>query len=235
MAGRAEAPIYAVTLERGADGTYLAWVHDLPGCTVRGGSREGVLERLPHAIRDFLAWTGVPEPPLPEITVADEIESAIEAEEDTEALVSRDRGPLTAEDWNQTRRWLGRSREELLDLLRRLTADELSGKREGSERTVREEIEHVAFVEFMYAAWTFDLQSREGLVEFLGWTRSIATERLDALASREACELTWADWGGAPRLEPWTPRKAARRLVWHELLHLRAIEGSRSSPGRRER
>jgi hypothetical protein len=47
---------------------------------------------------------------------------------------------------------------------------------------------------------------------------------MTALARREAGESTWADWAGAPRREPWTPRKAARRLVWHELLHLRALE-----------
>jgi len=36
--------------------------------------------------------------------------------------------------------------------------------------------------------------------------------------------VTLAEWAGSPRLEEWTPRKAARRLLWHELLHLRALE-----------
>ena len=34
---------YSVTLERGTDGTYLAWVDDLPGCAVRARSRAEVL------------------------------------------------------------------------------------------------------------------------------------------------------------------------------------------------
>jgi hypothetical protein len=76
----------------------------------------------------------------------------------------------------------------------------------------------------MYALWTFDLQSRQGLAQFLAWTRSVVAERLTALASSGSAELTHADWAGAPRPEPWTARKAARRLVWHELLHLRALE-----------
>jgi predicted RNase H-like HicB family nuclease len=216
MARRGDASPYDVTLERGAD--------DLPGCAVRGSSREDVLERLPAAIGDFLAWTGAPHVPAPKISVVQEVESAIEADEDTEVLVSSDRAALTEESWAETQRWLASSRAELIGVLERLTEDELRSKREGSGRTVREEIEHIAFVELMYAGWTFDRQSREGLAEFLAWTRGIAGERLSALAREGAGNLTWANWGGAPRPEPWTARKAARRLVWHELLHLRAIE-----------
>jgi hypothetical protein len=215
---------YEVTLERGTDGTYLAWVNDLPGCAVRGSSREEVLTRLPDAIGDFVAWSGGTAFERPEITVSDEVESAIEADEDTEVLVAADRGPLTEERWAEAQQWLGRSRAELVDHLDRLTDEQLETRRAGSARTVREEIEHIAFVELMYAAWTFDRQSREGLADFLAWTRGVAAERLSALAHQRSAGLTSANWGGAPRPEAWTPRKAARRLVWHELLHLRAVE-----------
>jgi len=190
---------------------------------VRGGSRDEVLSELPRAIAEFLAWAGAAVATLPEIVVTEEVESAIEADEDTEVLVAADRRPLTEEDWEELRSRLARSRAELGELLERLTDDELDG-RAGGERTVREEIEHVAFVELMYAAWTFDLASRGGLAAFLAWTRESAERRLAALASEGADDLTWARWAGAPRTEPWTPRKAARRLLWHELLHLRAIE-----------
>ena len=220
---------YSVTLERGTDGTYIAWVDELPGCAVRAASRAEVLERLPEAIRKFVAWTGERGTDAVQIDVGEEVESAIEAEEDTEVLVAADRTELSEEDWARIEPWLKKSREELTDLLRRLEDDELEAKRVGSERTVREEIEHVAFVELMYAVWTFDLRSREGLEEFLGWARAVAAERLRVLAERRAADQTWAEWGGAPRLEPWTARKAARRLVWHELLHLRAIERARDA------
>jgi predicted RNase H-like HicB family nuclease len=224
LAGLGDKSTYAVTLERGTDGSYLGWVDELPGCAVRAQSRERVLERLPSAIRDFLTWVGVRETQMPAVTVTDEIDSAVETEEDTEVLVSADRGALTEDRWNQSQEWLERSRGELVDLLTRLTDEQLASTREGSGRTVREEIEHVALVELMYAVWTFDLQSRAGLTDFLAWTRSLSVERISSLAGDQAPEVTWADWGGAPRLEPWTPRKAARRLVWHELLHLRALE-----------
>jgi predicted RNase H-like HicB family nuclease len=213
-----------VTLERGSDGTYLAWVNNLPGCAVRGASREDVLERLPSAIAEFLAWSGEPAAAPPGVTVVEEVDSIIEAEEDTEALVAADREALTAERWAEARAHLERSRAELSSVLERLTDEELASRREGSSRTVREEVEHVAFVELMYAAWTFDLQTREGLSEFLAWTRAVATERMDGLARQRNADLTSAHWAGAPQPEPWTARKAARRLLWHELLHLRAIE-----------
>ena len=219
---------YLVTLERGTDGTYLAWVDDLPGCAVRGGSRPEVLNRLPEAIGEFLAWTRGTAPATVRIEVREEVESAIEAEEDTEVLLAADRDALSEEAWSRLERWLTQSRNELLDLLGRLGDEELEARRDGSERTVREEIEHIAFVELMYAMWTFDLQSREGLAAFLAWTRGVATERMRSLAERRAADQTWAEWGGAPRPEPWTARKAARRLVWHELLHLRAIERHRA-------
>jgi predicted RNase H-like HicB family nuclease len=215
---------YSVTLERGSDGTYLAWVDDLPGCAVRAGSRAEVLSELPDSIKAFADWAGETVPSTVEIVVSEEVESAIATDEDTEVLVRADRDALTNEDWARIGERLARSRAELIKLLGRLTDDELESKRDGSERTLREEIGHVAFVELMYAMWTFDLHSRAGLTEFLRWTRRTAEERMQQLATNEAQDVTLAEWAGAPRPEEWTPRKAARRLLWHELLHLRAVE-----------
>jgi hypothetical protein len=214
---------YAVTLERGTDGTYVGWVDDLPGCALRAPTRAELLARLPDEIAGFAAWAGEPLSGKPQVTVTREVESPIEADEDTEVLVDADLRPLTHDDLERLRPWIARSRAELLDLLDRLEEDDLARARQGSERTLREELEHVAFVELMYAAWTFDLHSVAGLADFLSWTRSVAVARLEELASRCAGDVTWADWGGAPRLEPWTARKAARRIIWHELLHLRAL------------
>jgi hypothetical protein len=216
---------YRVTLERGSDGTYLAWVDDLPGCAVRANSREHALERLPAEIRSFLAWSGSGDVATSvEVEITEEVASVIEADEDTEVLVRADRQALDRADWETVANLLGRTRAELVDLLEILAEDDLATTREGSERTIRKEIEHIAFVELMYAVWTFDLESTQGLRNFLTWTRQVAADRMDALATEGASSLTWADWSGAPRREPWTARKAARRLVWHELLHLRALQ-----------
>ena len=226
MAGSGNGP-FRLTLERGTDSHYLAWVDEVPGCAIRAESRQAAIDRAPALIRSFLTWAGVADvPEQVAVEVGEEGSSEISAEEDTEVLVGVDRRALTPEDWQAIERLLDRSRAELLELIDALPEEALTSTREGSERTIRDEIQHIAFVEFMYAMWTFDLQTKQGIRDFLAWTRDLARERMRRLANDSAADLTWADWGGAPRLEPWTARKSARRLIWHELLHVRAIQDS---------
>jgi hypothetical protein len=217
--------VYSVTLEHGSDGSYLAWVHDLPGCFARAGTREAVLESVEHEIHAFARWLAPMGETVEEadgIEVVAEVESLIDADEDTEALVATDREPLTKADWERTERWLAQSRRDLRSKLEAMS-DEMLEAQADADRTVRELLVHVGFVELMYAMWTFDLRSKAGLAEFLAWTRSVSTARMSALATSDASTVTYADWAGAPRLEEWTARKAARRLVWHELLHTREL------------
>jgi predicted RNase H-like HicB family nuclease len=214
--------IYSVTLEHGTDGSYLAWVHELPGCFVRAASREEVETKLPEAIRSFQRWlesAGEEVDDSDLVVIIDEVESVVHSSEDTEVLLEPDREPLSRDDWEKLERWLSHSRQELVQLL---DEKELESRPLGEERTLRDLAVHIGFVEFMYAAWTFDLQQREGLQEFLDWTRVISRARMRALATRDEGAITYAEWAGAPRREEWTARKAARRLIWHELLHLRS-------------
>src|SRR5712691_1895789 len=220
---------YSITLEHGSDGSYLAWVHELPGCFARGGKRDAVISNVSDAITRFRDWLrdvgeAVEDDEIV-IVVADEVESLIEADEDSEVLLEPDREPLSREDWQKIERWLAYSREALLRALVALSDEQLERQAEGRERTVREQLIHIAFVELMYAAWTFDLRSRDGIEEFLAWTRGVTSERMQMLAEREDASLTYAQWAGALRPEPWTARKAARRLIWHELLHLPELGG----------
>jgi predicted RNase H-like HicB family nuclease len=218
---------YSITLEHGSDGSYLAWVHELPGCFPRGATREVVLANVSGAIADFCEWLRrIGEPTETDgitIAVTAEVESVIEADENSEVLVDPDREPLSKEDWRKLERWLVASRTALLSALDEISDERLEQRVEGRERTVREQLTHIAFVELMYAAWTFDLRSREGIADFLAWTRAVASERMRSLAAEDDGSVTYARWAGAPRPEPWTARKAARRLVWHELLHLPEI------------
>jgi DinB superfamily len=218
---------YAITLEHGSDGSYLAWVHQLPGCFARGATRDEVLANVADAIvafRDWLRACGEDgEDDEVAVVVAAEVESVIEADEDTEVLLAADREPLTEEDWRLIGRWLDHSRQSLLRAIAALDDRQLERRVEGRERTAREQLTHIGFVDLMYAAWTFDLDSRDGLADFLNWTRAVSRQRMEQLAHRQDASLTTARWGGAPRPEPWTARKAARRMIWHELLHLPEI------------
>lgn len=225
---------FSVTLEYGSDGTYLAWVHELPGCFVRGETRLDVEERLPEAIRSFHEWLrslGETVDDAFEVKIVSEVESVIEAGEETEVLLDPDRAPLTADDWRRIERWLDHSRPQLLKILARLGDEQLERRPDGATRSIREELIHIGFVELMYAGWTFDLRSRQGLLRFLDWTRQVAQARMRELAATDEGTVTYAEWAGAPRPEPWTARKTARRLLWHELLHLRQIADASEEPG----
>jgi len=217
---------YSVTLEHGSDGSYLAWVHELPGCFVRGETRGEVEERLPEVIRGFHEWMRnlgeAPEDAF-DVKIVNEVESVIEADEDSEVLLDPDRAPLTADDWSRIERWLEHSRWELLAILARLSTQELERRPDGATRNIRQELMHIGFVELMYAGWTFDLRSRVGLEAFLNWTRQVAQARMRELSTTDEGTVTYAEWAGAPRPAPWTARKTARRLIWHELLHLPPI------------
>jgi predicted RNase H-like HicB family nuclease len=219
---------YSVTLEHGSDGSCLAWVHELPGCFVRGTSRDDVAAKLPRAIDDFLAWLRGSGEPVDgsrshDFVVVEQVESIVETSEDTEALVLADRKRLTGDEWARIERWLAHSRRDVLEALDRIPQDQLESRAEGSSRTLREELMHIAFVELMYAAWTFDLRTTAGLREYLEWTRSIAAARMRDMSEHDDGSVTYAEWAGAPGPEEWTARKAARRLVWHELLHLPSL------------
>ncbi|HKI90732.1 MAG TPA: type II toxin-antitoxin system HicB family antitoxin [Gaiellaceae bacterium] len=216
----------SVTLEHGRDGGWIGWVHELPGCFVRGNSREDVERDLPAAIEAFTAWAGEPAAPV-DIEVGDVVESQTNALDDSEATLAAEQGPLEEEQWQRLAAWLERSRAELEELVRSLEPEELVRRREGTSWLVGKEIVHIGFTELMYALWTFDLDSPAGIAEFLAWSRRASFDRLSALARAGTGTETRSDWSGAPRPERWTPRKAARRLVWHELLHLRQLERAR--------
>lgn len=229
---------YSVTLERGVDGGYMAWVHELWGCFARAPTRREVEAKIGPAIEEFREWLGVgaQEPPTGDApreeagTPGGPMDFAIVAEVDTptraadadsEALLEPDQAPLTREDWARQEGWLHLSRADLERLWGQFDRESLNWQPEGARRSARGHLVHIGMVELMYAAWTFDLRSPAGIAGFLQWTRRVAAERMRELAGVDRATVTQAEWG--PRLEPWTPRKAARRLLWHERLHTRAI------------
>ncbi len=220
---------YSVVIEDAAGGGFTAWVNELPGCFARAATREQVEAKLPTAIRDFLCWRkrhgdAVEPEGVAFRIVSSEVTSANAVDGDTTILLEADRTPLTERDWHRTERWLEDSREELLAFLRGVQDAPLDWTPEGSPRSLKQNVFHLAMVEIMYAVWTFDLQSAPGLTEFLAWTRCVASDRIRSLAEQSDDRVTAAEWAGASEPEEWTARKAARRLLWHERLHLRSLE-----------
>ena len=220
---------YSVVLEEARTGGITAWVLQLPGCYARARTHEEIDAKLPDAIRDFLEWRRRNGDSVDTLEVGYEIVSSVvtsaaAAEGDTSILLDADRAPLSEAEWGRIESWLEDSRQDLLSFLGQWSDESLDQVPAGSARSLQQNLSHLAFVEFMYAAWTFDLHSIRGLEEFLAWTRKVATERMRELAASRDDRLTAADWAGAPEPEEWTARKAARRLLWHERLHLQSMQ-----------
>jgi hypothetical protein len=220
---------FAVTLERGSDSWVIAWVQELPGCFVRGPTSDDVETALPEAIASFASWAGEPVTGSVQPVVVETVASAVPAADGTEAILRSEHAPLDEAHWARLEGWLARSRSELESVFDDLDDDDLARPRPDSSWTIGGEIQHLAFVELMYAMWTFDLETVAGLRAFTRWSREAALARMRALAATREGRETRARWSGAPRPEPWTPRTAARRLVWHELLHVRKLRAAVSS------
>lgn len=193
---------FTASLETFGDGSCLGWVHELPGCAARVTHRTLIERALAGEIRRFLAELGEPVPEQIELAVAVEIEVEGEGAEATAALIEPDRAPL-GPMWPRIESWLAASRRRLLA---RLDAGE-------DPERLREEVRHIGVVELIHAARTFDLGTTDGLRAYLDWSRGVT---LDRLAAAAAVDTGAVSEGG----EPWTAAKVARRLLWHERLHL---------------
>ena len=219
---------YTVTLEHDEPESFLAWVHELPGCIAHGTTRAEAEANVVQAIDRFRSWLrAVGEEISHEPVTYDVVEEAAPAEWTAEGssgvLLTWDQGPLTPADWTPIERRLDHSRREVLQTLASMSADDLQTVSGKGARSIARQLHHLASAECMYVIWTFDLRSKEGLGELLDWTRRMVLDRMRTLAEQRDTRLTRALWSGDEHPEPWTARKAARRLIYHERWHLNSI------------
>lgn len=219
---------YSVTVDHDEEEVFLAWVHELPGCYAHGRSRAEALANVVPAIERFRDWLRelgetVGQEPVTFHLVEEADAAGRTPEGPSGVLLTWDREALTREDWERVERWLDHSRKELLDVLDQTNDQDLQTAAHEHARSIAEQLRHLANVEYMYALWTFDFHSKRDLKELLDWTRRLASNRLRMLADRRDSRLTSAAWSGDDHPEPWSARKAARRLVYHERWHLNSI------------
>lgn len=200
---------FTATIETFGDGSCLGWVHELPGCAARARHRTEIERAVAAGIRRFLAETGEAVPERIELAINSESEVPGPGPEATAALIETDRVPLDEVALARMAHVLALSRESFLE---RLAGAEGTGGVSG----LRDEALHVGLTELFLAAQTFDTATDEGLRAFLGWTRSVTLARLGEAAATDAGAVS----GESPSAERWTASKVARRLVWHERLHL---------------
>lgn len=202
---------FTASLETFEDTSCLGWVHELPGCAARASHRTQIERALAAEIRRFLAESGEPVPERIELAIASETGVCGSGPEATAALIAPDRAPLDPALWYSCASRLEKSRARLLA---RLDAAEPDSD---AWPTLREELRHVALLELIMTAQTFDPATPEGLRGFLDWTRAVTMERMSEAAATDTGAVSGQAHSGA---EQWTAAKVARRLVWHERLHL---------------
>lgn len=217
---------YTVTVEHDDTNVYLAWVHELPGCHGHGSTREEAVNDVGDAIERFRTWLRAHGEEVGDEPVEfDLVEAAAVAEMRPASgmLLTWDRAALTPEDWTRVERWLRYSRLELLGALEGMREEDLETAAGEGSRSIAAQLRHLANAEYMYALWTFDLRSKQDVKDLLDWTRRMVMERMRTLAERRDARPTRAEWTVGEPPDPWTARKAARRLIYHERWHLNSI------------
>jgi predicted RNase H-like HicB family nuclease/uncharacterized damage-inducible protein DinB len=226
---------YSAYLEIAADGTCLAHVLALPGCTVRASTREEALRRLPEAIREYHAWLARHGEKGPLLEESMHVEVAGESvgfgpfdPGDAAALFPPDQRPVSVHALDRHLRLMEYSRADLLALVQELPDDVLDWQRVPQEMTIRRVLRHVGNAEEWYVSRIVPLDTLPPewdqdhtlpLLEFLEMERRTAVNRLRQLSAAERSAISYPDtWTEHPD-EPWTARKALRRFLEHEREH----------------
>ncbi|MHB9144584.1 MAG: DinB family protein [Symbiobacteriia bacterium] len=226
-----------VGVEVDPEGRALAWAREWFGCTAHGESAEAAAQAMPAALRDFWDWlrrhgeTGVPSAGQAiEIAGIEAFEVGSNlADADSEGFFSFDREALSDTEIARARRYRSYARADALELLTRLEAEQLTLPVGRSGRSIAATLAHLATADLWYAQRTGNRpQDKEWLEVLLQELRRVADTQLEArLAADTAGEpvnFRPGVWDEGGRTEQWTPQKSLRRFIWHDLLHVRAIE-----------
>jgi len=229
-------PAMNVYVELDANGACMAHVLDLPGCISRGHTEEQALDGVPAAIVGYQEWLerhgerpdGAHTEPIT-LCVLQAIEGVVPFQRgDPGALSQPDRIAVQAEDIERYLRLSDYARADLLTAVRRLPPSILRWKPDAGAMSIRDILRHVGNTEQWYVsrivaedslppAWEHD--HALPLQAFLRMERNTACQRLRRMSDRERTEVVApATWTTHPD-EPWTARKALRRMVEHELEH----------------
>jgi predicted RNase H-like HicB family nuclease/uncharacterized damage-inducible protein DinB len=231
--------VWTVYLEVDADGRCIGHVAELPGCFAHAERRDDVEQQLPDAIRRFLAWLAARGEPAPQWRDGDEIRVASVNEGfgpfdpgDAAMLLPDEREPLTEDDLERAIRLAGYSRAELLAMVADLDDTLLDWKPPAATMSVREILRHIGNVEEWYLSrlvrpedlppeWEHDDQLP--IFAFLEMERRTVIAGFRTLPQEARGQMFYpTHWSRHPS-EPWTARKALRRLLEHEREHLMQI------------
>ncbi|HEX6383612.1 MAG TPA: DinB family protein [Anaerolineae bacterium] len=226
---------YDVYLESDGKGRTMAHVLDLPGCFVRADRREAALSALTGAIRDYNDWLrrhgeAVDSSAEPIILNVAETSEGIGPFDpgDKAALFAPERRPLGRNDLERTLQLAAYNRADLLALVRPLPDDIRQWRAHPDAMSIKRALRHIGNAEQWYVSrlvqpdtlpsqWADDEDM--ALFDFLEMTRRTAAARMRQLSDEELSRVVVPQHFADLPDEPWTARKALRRLLEHEREH----------------
>jgi predicted RNase H-like HicB family nuclease/uncharacterized damage-inducible protein DinB len=214
---------YRVCLEVGEDGTCLAHVPELMGCSAAGRTREDALENLRRAIGEHLVWLANHREVAPPSAESGEVEIEVVEEVATTgsyprkpgepaAFFAADGEALSHHDLQTAVRLMAHARGDLLDFLRDVPDSLLHWRPNLDEPSIAELLVGVAHAEAGYLA-CLDEKSERHPFPLLSSIRSWAYHRMSRMTEAELSRLT------THHEEKWSTRKVLRRLLEQEREH----------------
>jgi predicted RNase H-like HicB family nuclease/uncharacterized damage-inducible protein DinB len=209
-------PHYQVFLETSAEaleeGGYLAHVVDLIGCAARGKTKDEALANTRAAIAEVLAVLRKHGAHVP----AESEPIELDVTETESATLPSDHATLSDDELESLWERASFSRQELLDALRPVSPTVLKWRETEESWAISNILAHIAQADLWYASRLEEGSLRE-LIWRMSATRALLLQHLQNIPADQRARVTQHSG------EDWTPRKAARRMLEHEVEHLTQI------------
>jgi len=228
--------IYLAITDKGC----MAHVLDLPGCFSRGPTREAALEALPEVILTTLGdLQRHNDPQVTRIPKIDEVELRVAEVNrdatgpfdpgDTATLFSPEIAPINLDEMETVYfRRAGYNRHDLMALVSEIPEEVFDWKPDEETFSILRILRHIGNSDEWYVSrlvapetlppeWEHDEEMP--IFEFLEMERRTAIERLRQLTEEERSRVAVPEHFTSNPGEPWTARKALRRLLEHEREH----------------
>jgi uncharacterized damage-inducible protein DinB/predicted RNase H-like HicB family nuclease len=220
----------------------MVHVLDLLGCVARGPTTEEALEATPDAIRAYLRFlqrhgeSVAPQDPFTTVFAEHAMEGPWLGNGNPSCGFTPDFEPLSAQEQAIYLRRLAWLREDLLELIRALSPEQLLAEPEGRERSIYRILDHIAEaqgayiraalgkVDGLHAALRAVRQDPESIASALTGLWQVSASRLEAITEAERQQTVQRGQ------VTWTVRRAFRRLLEHEWEHLVEIAERLGTP-----
>jgi hypothetical protein len=219
---------FSASVEVGRDAWCTIWIAELRGLFVNMSSERAAVQAVPAAITGHLQWLErhgeLPHPPTRFTLSVTERHRARGGMRwgDYEVLHEFERPPVTPEEVGRALRWMGCMRLDTVRLIESLPRTALDWSRPGQERSIRENLYHLARGErwYLHRLNLKPLPTIGGArnpLRRLAHVRGHVGWRLLHLAPEECARVVQTDgrW--------WSARKMLGRFLYHERYHLRSI------------